>query len=704
MRKLLLPAALLLTTGLMAQQPFCHTTEMQNEWFAANPHLKARFDDQQEAAAAADREMYRNGYGTPANISGRSMAGPSYTIPVVFHILHKGSSENISDAQVKDAVSILTRDFNKMNADTNDVVAAFKNGIGNAEISFVLATKDPGGNCTNGILRHFDDNTDWKNSFSNYKYSWPANKYLNIYVVRSLGGGAAGYTYLPGSGVPGAADAIVILSTYVGSIGTGNAGTSRALTHEVGHWLNLPHTWGGTNQPGVACGDDGVSDTPVTKGFTSCNLSNAAICNPSVVENMQNYMDYAYCQRMFTPGQAARMKLALNSSIGGRSNLSTPSNLLATGVTNPLTACVPLVDIAVAGNFTVCAGKSLSMNSFTSNANPVTYAWAADNGAQVQNSNAASPSITFMNQGVTNVTCVVSNSFGSSTATLQVTVKQPWADITSMYSESFESYAPQLPPNWSASSSTPLGWKNTINAASDGLNSKFVQGELLPAGEFMVLETPAFDFLSNPGSIFSFKYAYRKETSSTNDKFILQASSDCGGSWVNVYFPSSTQLAQNSGGVGTVNFEPTAEQWKLYDQVTSHPMFVNFLTEPNVKFRFYFEADPNGSGYGNRLFLDEINFSTPVGTNDLTRETSLNVFPNPSGSAFNVMFNLHTRSDVSYTVLSVAGAEVRSGQHYKMDAGQQSILINQDKGLSPGIYFLNLSVNGTVMSRKIVVQ
>ena len=35
----------------------------------------------------------------------------------------------------------------------------------------------------------------------------------------------------------------------------------------MGHWLNLPHTWGSTNEPGLASNcttDDGVTDTPNT--------------------------------------------------------------------------------------------------------------------------------------------------------------------------------------------------------------------------------------------------------------------------------------------------------------------------------------------------------------------------------------------------------------------------------------------------------
>jgi hypothetical protein len=261
------------TRNIIAQNYFCGSTDVQNEWFTLHPELKAKFDLLQQQASDRDKEFFN-----PKNQqkAASSLSVADYTVPIVFHVLHTGGGENISDAQVMDAVAILNRDFRKLNPDTADVVPSFLNMIGDTKISFVLASKDPNGNCTNGIVKHYDTKTNWQsNNFSYYTYTWDPTKYLNVYVVKSIGGGAAGYTYLPGSGVPSSADVIVILSSYIGSIGTGNVYLSRALTHEVGHWLDLPHTWGNTNQPGVSCGDDGISDTPITEGFTFCNLNNS---------------------------------------------------------------------------------------------------------------------------------------------------------------------------------------------------------------------------------------------------------------------------------------------------------------------------------------------------------------------------------------------------------------------------------------------
>lgn len=699
MRTSLLFAACITASGLGAQHLPCATTEMQNAWFAEHPELKARFDSAQAMAAREDAILFQQGY---QQLQARSAAASMYTIPVVFHILHQGGSENISDAQVRDAVDILTRDFNLMNSDTSDVVPAFKSLIGNPQITFVLASKDPSGKCTNGILRHYDENTIWNNTSKNYKYTWPSNRYLNIYVVKSIGSGAAGYTYLPGSGIPGSMDAIVILSTYVGSIGTGQPALSRALTHEVGHWLNLPHTWGNSNQPGVSCGDDGVSDTPVTKGFTSCNLSNASQCNPGIIENMQNYMDYAYCQRMFTLGQAIRMQNALNSSVAGRSTLSSSANLQFTGVTNPLTSCAPLVDISVAGNYTVCAGKPLTLLSFTSNANPTSYVWDAGPNGSLSDPNIPNPTVTFDAIGTLTVTLVASNDAGSDAASVVITVKEPWADVVSTHAESFE--ATTLPNSWTIYNSGSQGWTRHATVGSEGSASMYVRGEQMPKNSVAILESPAYDFKNNPGATFSYKYAYRRASSSNKDLFIIQASADCGGTWVNIYAPSVAQLAQGSGGTGAALYVPAEQEWKIYDQLANHPLFRPFTDESNVRIRFYFKEDVDGTGYGNRFYLDDVQFSVPVGVNELSRNYGYKAYPSPSQGLINIEYTLSDPAMVNWELVNISGMKVAEGLKTSQTEGTHRIQLNTDDALPAGLYFMNLTIDGATMSRKLLIQ
>ena len=75
--------------------------------------------------------------------------------------------------------------------------------------------------------------------------------------------------------------------------------------------------------------DDNVDDTPLTSGWTTCNLDGET-CGS--LDNVQNYMDYSYCGRMFTEGQRLRMRAAMNSSTAQRNQLWTPANLEETGV------------------------------------------------------------------------------------------------------------------------------------------------------------------------------------------------------------------------------------------------------------------------------------------------------------------------------------------------------------------------------------
>jgi hypothetical protein len=684
---------------------YCGTDEAMKDWFDKNPEARLHYEKLMQEAKETDAIAFRNGYG-----SQNKVAAPVYTVPVVFHVLHLGGIENISDAQINDAVNILTRDYNKQNADTSAVISQFKNLIGDVKFEFRLATKDPSGNCTNGIVRHNDTRTDWTSSVSDYIYTWPPNKYLNVYVVRSIASGAAGYTYLPGTGPSTAADCIVILHDYVGSIGTGNVGTSRALTHEVGHWFNLPHVWGGTNQPGVACGDEGVSDTPVTKGYSSCPSSTTAamICNAGVVENYQNYMDYSYCSRMFTTGQASRMTTAINSATGGRNNLSTVSNLTATGIISPNSNCAPIADFhTFSGNtynlYTICAGQALSFVDDSYNGTVTSRLWATNSGGTLSAPTSTLTSISFPAAGTWTVTLASGNSTGTTTATKTIVAIPTVANYPTLYQESFEYTASTAPANWTVINQTGgVTWQKNTSAASTGTASFYMNNTINPNNAIDILETGSYDFAANPGATYTFKYAYAQKTSSYADVFIVQASKDCGGSWNNIYTPSSSVLASGSGGVMSTAFVPTPSQFKTYT-LTSHPAFTTYKSQSNVRIRFYFKSDP-GAGFGNNFYLDDINFNTPLGVNELTKSIELSLYPNPTEGTATLDFNLDDPAQIRYSVLDITGREVEESRTLGLEPGRHSFDVNASHKLTAGIYFVNLELNGQKMSRKLIIE
>ena len=191
----------------------------------------------------------------------RDRGAGSFVVPVVFHVIHQYGPENISDAQMYDAIRVLNEDYNKLNPDWSTARPEFLDIVADVGITFRLAQRDPEGGCTNGITRTVSPLTYEGNFAMKQLIQWPRDTYLNVWVS-SAANGAAGYSNYPWvvDGSP-ETDGIVIKASYVGSFGTSNAERSRVLSHEVGHWLNLLHCWGNSNDPELSenCDmDDGV--------------------------------------------------------------------------------------------------------------------------------------------------------------------------------------------------------------------------------------------------------------------------------------------------------------------------------------------------------------------------------------------------------------------------------------------------------------
>ena len=74
-------------------------------------------------------------------------------IPVVVHVVYNNADQNISNDQVRSQIKVLNEDFRKKNKDAAFVPSAFKNLAADARIEFRLATVDPSGFTTNGIIR-----------------------------------------------------------------------------------------------------------------------------------------------------------------------------------------------------------------------------------------------------------------------------------------------------------------------------------------------------------------------------------------------------------------------------------------------------------------------------------------------------------------------------------------------------------------------
>ena len=251
-------------------------------------------------------------------------------VPIVFHVVHDNGPENISDAQIHEAIVQLNEDFSASNPELPNVHPNFTGLVADVGMQFRLADFDPNGQPTTGINRIQSDLTyNGSNLALKQMIQWDPTMYLNVWVVNSSdGGNGSAFAFYPGD-VEGSAsvyDGIVSSYWAVGRTETAVWTHYKILTHEVGHWANLKHTWGDESYNSSTAGcayDDGVDDTPNTIGNTGCNLE-AASCGSQ--DNVQNYMDYSNCSNMFTEGQKARMLATMCSDVAGRNHIWSEEN------------------------------------------------------------------------------------------------------------------------------------------------------------------------------------------------------------------------------------------------------------------------------------------------------------------------------------------------------------------------------------------
>jgi PKD repeat protein len=600
-------------------------------------------------------------------------------IPVVFHIIHNGGVENISDQQIYDAMRILNEDFNKLNPDWTNTVPAFIDIVADVGIEFRLAQKDPQGNCTKGITRTQSPLTNDGTQTMKNLIQWPRNRYLNVWVAASANG-AAGYTYRPGSVANQPTwDGIVLLHNYTGSIGTSSPYTSRTLTHEVGHWINLAHTWGNSNNPGLDTncnGDDGVTDTPNTKGWTNCIL-NGESCGS--LDNVQNYMEYSYCSRMFTNGQAARMIAALNSSIAQRSNLITAANLALTGVDVDGPLCG--IEFSSDRNM-VCQGATVqfSDNSF----HGVTQRTWSFPGGTPATSTEQYPSVTYTEPGVYPVTLTVSdgtNTLEQAQSAMITVLADPGRATPAQ--DGFEDYASLDASPWTVEN--PDGDNTfvlTNVTSSTGGKSVRLTNTATMAGRTDNLYSETFALADAEQINISFRYAYAQRTSTNDDRLRLYVSSNCGETWSMRRQLRGNQDLRTGGTVGG-DFVPNPEEW---GQVTVNNISSSFHSD---RFRIRFEFLSDG---GNNVYIDDININgMPVSVGELNAEpgSGLRVVPNPASQTTQVLFGLTEAGPVRVELLDLLGRLIAVPLEGTRSAGPQRVDLTVD-GLERGMYFVRL--------------
>jgi hypothetical protein len=266
----------------------------QNADAKARPGGAAKSDPNElTAAEAAAREVE-----TQKALKANAKMGPDagiaaiVTIPVVFHVISEDGTRangNIPDSMINNQMTILNQSY------------AGQFGGVDTQFRFTLQSIN---RVTNAAWYPIvDGSTAERNMKAALRVGGKGT--LNIYTG-DLSNGLLGWATFPTSTLNSYDGAVILAESLPGGTASPyNQGDT--ATHEVGHWLNLYHTFqGGCNGNG-----DFVSDTPAERSAAfGCPTGRDTCRNSAGADPIRNFMDYTddACMNLFTAGQATRMQ------------------------------------------------------------------------------------------------------------------------------------------------------------------------------------------------------------------------------------------------------------------------------------------------------------------------------------------------------------------------------------------------------------
>jgi len=659
------------------------------------------------------------------------------TIPVVVHVVYQNATENISNAQAISQVQVLNDDFAKLNADAIKVTQpTFSTVASGAQIRFCLAQRDPLGNATTGVVHYsttvstFNTNDNVKSSSTGGATAWDVTKYVNIWVC-DMGTSLLGYGEFPTGSISNTWG-LVLNYRYTGSGGSSQApfNLGRTGTHEFGHCFNLFHIWGDDN--GACSGSDQCADTPNQANasggtFPQGSIQTDACATASPGYMWMNYMDYTddNAMYMFTAGQVARMEAVVNTApwnILASSNGCSPVTALDASILNIIApvngsstcnnSVTPKITLNNAGSTTITSATILyrmdalatqtlnwtgSLASATSTVLTLNTYSGLSNAAHTFSATVINPNGTAdaisANNSLTSTFTVISAPAGAALPFVErfdgVTFPPTgWVETNTNVLDAAYSWT-----RLANTTGIPVVPTTTACAKMDNF-----AGNIDIVGQKDALRTPALSLSSANSSVrVVFDRSHRRYSNTDIDSLNIYISNDCGGTWTRLYTKGGTQLATVTGTLTTA-YTPTSNAQWARDSVSLSA----YVGQPSVYLKF-----ESRSGWGNNLYLDNINVSNLNATGIETLEQSLpvlDVFPNPNAGIFSVnISNVNKDANVTINVLNAMGQVMLSPLNFKSSAnGVHSVNLSH---LSNGVYFITIqSDSDKLVTKKIVIN
>jgi len=317
----------LLSKASLSDHRTCGLEQHEQE-LLKNPEYAASFYERKAKVQQRLNEIHQK------KMNGTYQKRDILYIPVAVHFPGANESDRAClETYAQTQIDVINDDYNATNADISNWADAstYYPGMnpGSVDVKFCIATTnhpataDPqvaDGNplVTIGTGANGSSFGNWPESDTRYA------QYMN-FIIKDTGAGNLGYSPLTGNVANGMA---VVMNTICYGTGAGCPTSSivpgapynlgRTVTHELGHFFGLNHTFivdGGTSC--APADGDGIADTPKVAGSTYGAPANGSVdgCVAGEKALTMNYMDYVNdaSMYMFTPDQATIVEAFVTS-------------------------------------------------------------------------------------------------------------------------------------------------------------------------------------------------------------------------------------------------------------------------------------------------------------------------------------------------------------------------------------------------------